>query len=135
MVKGACLISGSGMISGERSGSRLIRFEIGGSARAALHTAQWSFRLPWDHTVHATHLCFSLPCGQGLHAAQLYFSLPWGQGLHSAQLLFRLPWRNGLNSSHPALTLPCGHGLRPAIIHLCAHASALCEPRRAKTES
>ena len=61
MVNGSCLISGSSLISGELSGSRLIRFELGGAARADLHAAQ---------------RCFSLSCGQGLHAAQLHFSLP-----------------------------------------------------------
>ena len=39
LISGACLISGSCLISGEVSGSRLIRFELGGSARAALHAA------------------------------------------------------------------------------------------------
>ena len=50
---GSCLILGSCLISGELSGSRLIRFELGGAARAALHTA---------------HQRFSLPCGHGLLA-------------------------------------------------------------------
>jgi hypothetical protein len=45
-VNGSCLISGSGLISGELSGSRLTRFELGAAARAALHAAQLYFRLP-----------------------------------------------------------------------------------------
>ena len=76
-MNGSCLISGSSLISGELSGSRLTRFfELGESERADLHAAQ---------------RCFSLSCGQGLHAAQLNFSLPRGQGLHSTQLRFTLP--------------------------------------------
>jgi hypothetical protein len=46
MVNGSCLISGSSFISGELSGSRLIRFELGGSARAVLHALQLFFCLP-----------------------------------------------------------------------------------------
>ena len=68
--------SGSCLISGELSGSRLTRFELGGPARAALHAAQLPFRLPW---------------GQGLHAAQFLFTLPWGQGLQPTHSYFRLP--------------------------------------------
>ena len=45
-MNGSCLISGSSLISGELSGSRLTRFELGGAARAALHAAQLSFSLP-----------------------------------------------------------------------------------------
>ena len=48
MVKGSgsYLISGSCLISGELSFSRLIHFELGGSARAVLHAAQFCFSLP-----------------------------------------------------------------------------------------
>jgi len=58
MVIGSCLISGSSLfsgssltsdsclISGELSGSRLTRFELGGVARAVLQ---------------AVHLCFNFP--------------------------------------------------------------------------
>ena len=46
MVKGSCLISGSSLTSGEFSGSRLTRFELGAAARAVLHAAQSPFRLP-----------------------------------------------------------------------------------------
>ena len=52
MVNGSCLISGSSLISGSRlisgglSGSRLIRFELGGAARAVLHAVHLSFCLP-----------------------------------------------------------------------------------------
>ena len=46
MVNGCCLISGSCLISGELTFSRLIRFELGGAARAALHAAHLVFRLP-----------------------------------------------------------------------------------------
>jgi hypothetical protein len=85
MVKGSCLISG------ELSGSRLTRFELGGAARAVLHAAHIIFRFPWGQGLHNTQPCFSLPGGQGLHCAQLSFTLPWGQGLQTAHLLFRLP--------------------------------------------
>jgi hypothetical protein len=40
------LISGSSLISGELSGSRLTRFARGGAARAVLHAVHLSFRLP-----------------------------------------------------------------------------------------
>jgi|TARA_B110001469_G_scaffold110899_1_gene112801 hypothetical protein len=46
MVNGSCLISGSSLISGELDRSRLIRFELGGAARAVLHAAHLLFRLP-----------------------------------------------------------------------------------------
>ena len=42
MVEG----SGSCLISGELSGSRLTRFELGGFARAVLHATQPHFSLP-----------------------------------------------------------------------------------------
>ena len=61
MVNGSCLIPGSILISGELSGSRLIRFELGGAACAVLHTAQRYFHLPW---------------GQGLETMQSLVSLP-----------------------------------------------------------
>ena len=83
--------SGSCLISGELSGSRLIRFELGRSARAALHAMQFLFTLPWGQGVHTAELRFAFPLGQGLHFAQLLFKLPWGQGVHSTQLRFTLP--------------------------------------------
>ena len=60
MVKGfgSCLILGSSLICGELSGSRLIRFELGGSARAVLHAAQLVFRLPWGQPLQAKQLLF-----------------------------------------------------------------------------
>ena len=61
LLSGSCLTSGSCLISGELAGSRLIRFALGGAARAVLHSLQSSFRLP---------------CGQELHTEQLLFSLP-----------------------------------------------------------
>jgi|TARA_B110000093_G_C12830843_1_gene351028 hypothetical protein len=70
------LISGAGLSSGELDRLRLTRFDLGGAARAALHSAQF---------------LFTLPCGQGLHFTQLFFSLPWGQGLHAAQFFFSFP--------------------------------------------
>ena len=59
MVKGPCLISG------EVSCSRLIRVELGGYARAALHAAQLYFSLQWGQPVHITQAGFRLPWGQG----------------------------------------------------------------------
>ena len=41
---GSCLISGSCSILGELSGTRFTRFELGESARAALHSAHLLFR-------------------------------------------------------------------------------------------
>jgi hypothetical protein len=76
MVKGSCLISGSCLTSGELSGSRFIRFELRGSARAVLQSAQLLFSLPW---------------GQGVHTTQSHFTFPWGQGLHAAHLRFSFP--------------------------------------------
>tara|TARA_B110000977_G_scaffold100937_1_gene132364 strand:+ start:5706 stop:5942 length:237 start_codon:yes stop_codon:yes gene_type:complete len=73
---GSCLISGSSLISGYVSGSRLICFELGGSACTALQTAHLVFRLPW---------------GQLLHTKQLRLTLPWGQGVHAAHSRFILP--------------------------------------------
>ena len=71
LTSGSYLISGSCLTSGELSGSRLIRFERGGAARAFLHVAHLSLRLPWGHFVrHTEQLSFRLPLGQGLHAAQ-----------------------------------------------------------------
>ena len=75
-MNGSYLILGSCLISGKLSGSRLIHFELGGSARAALH---------------AEHLLFRLPCWHPLHSAQSGFRLPWRQRLHSTQLPFCLP--------------------------------------------
>ena len=46
LISGSSLISGSGLISGELSGSRLTRSELGGAARAALHSAHLLVRLP-----------------------------------------------------------------------------------------
>ena len=46
LTSGSSLTSGSCLISGKLSGSRLIRFELGGAARAALHAAHLVFRLP-----------------------------------------------------------------------------------------
>ena len=46
MVNGSFLISGSSLTSGELSGSRLIRFDLGGSARADLHATQVRFSFP-----------------------------------------------------------------------------------------
>jgi hypothetical protein len=76
LISGSSLISGSGLFSGELDRARLIRFELGEAARAALHAAHLLVRLPW---------------GQPLHVKQLFFTLPWGQGLQSAQLPFTLP--------------------------------------------
>ena len=70
MVKGSCLISG------ELSRSRLTRFELGGSARAVLHSAHLSFRLPWGQPIHTKQWVFSLPWEHELHSAHLDFSLP-----------------------------------------------------------
>ena len=84
-------MNGSCLISGKLSGSRLIRFELGGAARAALHAAHLVFHLPWGQPLHATQLLFCLPWGQGLHTTQHFFSFPWGQGLHTVQLSFSLP--------------------------------------------
>jgi len=86
-ISGSRLISGSCLISGELSFSRLIRFELRGSARAALHSAQSPF---------------TLPCGQGVHSAQAVFRLPWGHPLHTTHLNFHLP---------------CEHRFRPAITY------------------
>ena len=58
---GACLISGSCLISGELSVSRLIRFDLGGSARAVLHSVHILFHSLWEHGVHVTQLYFCLP--------------------------------------------------------------------------
>jgi hypothetical protein len=85
------MVNGSCLISGELSGSRLTRFELGGAARAVLHAAQF---------------CFTLPCGQGLQATQTYFRLPCGQGLHFVQLLFCVPWGQGLHTKQPSFSLP-----------------------------
>ena len=109
MVNGSCLISGSCFISGETERSRLIRFELGGSARAALHSAHLVFRLPWGQPLHATQLLFCLPWGQGLHAAQTFFTLPWAQGLQSLQPCFSLPWGQGLHCAQLPFALPCTH--------------------------
>ena len=76
MVNGTCFISGSCLISGELSGSRLTGFDLGGAARASLHSAHLVFRLPWGQPLHATQSLFSLPCGQGLHCAQVLFRFP-----------------------------------------------------------
>jgi|TARA_B110000977_G_scaffold92653_1_gene122735 hypothetical protein len=48
LILGSCLTSGelSCLISGELSGSRLIRLERDGAARAVLHAAQYVFSLP-----------------------------------------------------------------------------------------
>ena len=46
LISGSGLISGSYLISGELSGSRLTRFELGGTARAALHAAHLYFGFP-----------------------------------------------------------------------------------------
>jgi len=46
LISGSCLISGSSLTSGELSGSRLIRFDLGGSARADLHATQVRFSFP-----------------------------------------------------------------------------------------
>ena len=88
---GSSLISGSCFTSGEPSFSRLIRFELGGSARAALHAVHFFFTLPRGQGLHATHMCSRLPCGQGVQSVHLFFSLPCGQGLQSAQLFLSLP--------------------------------------------
>jgi hypothetical protein len=55
------MVKGSGLISGELSGSRLTHFELGGSACEVLHAAHLLFRLPW---------------GQPLQSAQFFFTLP-----------------------------------------------------------
>jgi hypothetical protein len=49
------------LISGELSGSRFTRFELGGPMRAALHAAQPYFTLPWGQGLHSAQLCFTLP--------------------------------------------------------------------------
>ena len=46
LISGSSLMSGSCLISGELSGLHLIRFELGGAARAILHTVHLYFRLP-----------------------------------------------------------------------------------------
>jgi hypothetical protein len=51
MVNGSCLISGS----------RLMRFELGGAARAVLHAAQLLFHFPCEQPVHATQSIFTFP--------------------------------------------------------------------------
>ena len=66
MISGSSLISGSCLISGELSGSRLTRFDLGGAARAALHTVQSSFRFPCGQAVHTKQPCFSFLCRHGL---------------------------------------------------------------------
>ena len=100
------MVNGSCLTSGELSGSRLTRFDLGGAARAALHTAHHPLCFPWE---------------QGLQSAQLPFSVPCGQGLHSAHLAFRLPCGHGLHSLHWLFCLPGEHRLCPAIIRLRAH--------------
>jgi hypothetical protein len=55
------MVNGSCLTSGELSGSRLTRFDLGGAAHAALHAAQFLFNLPWRQGVHTTQSCFSLP--------------------------------------------------------------------------
>ena len=70
------MVNGSCLTSGELSGSRLTRFDLGGAAHAALHAAQFLFNLPWRQGVHTTQSCFSLPWGQGLQSAQPVFRLP-----------------------------------------------------------
>jgi hypothetical protein len=64
------------LISGELSGSRLTRFELGGSARAALHVTHLRFRFPWGQGLHFTQPFFTLPCGQGVQAGQSAFTFP-----------------------------------------------------------
>jgi hypothetical protein len=55
------LISGSSLTSGELDRSRLTRFELGAAARAVLHAAHLSFRLPWGQPLHAKQSLFRLP--------------------------------------------------------------------------
>ena len=61
LISGSCLIWGFCLTSGELSGSRLIRFELGGVARAALHASNLLFRLPCEQPVQSTQSRFSLP--------------------------------------------------------------------------
>ena len=72
---GSSFISGWSLISGELSGSRFTRFELGGPMRAALHAAQPCISLPWGHGLQSLQPPFSLPRGQGVHFLQqlLYF--------------------------------------------------------------
>ena len=53
--------SGSCLISGELSGSRLTRFELGGSMRAALHSAHLRLILPWGYPTQFMQWLFTLP--------------------------------------------------------------------------
>ena len=111
---GSSFISGSSLISGELSGSRFTRFELGGPMRAALHAAQPYFTLPWGHGLHFAHMFFRFQWGQGVHVVQLLFCLPWGQGVHAVQLLFSFPWGQGVHATQLLFTLPWGQGSHSA---------------------
>ena len=130
-------MSGSCLISGELSGSRLTCFELGGSARATLHSANLSFRLPCA-------LIFQLPVGAGgAHRAAAFqpaaraivallaaaFQLAVGAGgAHRADafppamraevaphaLAFHLPVRASLPSYSSRAT-------KPRALRFCAH--------------
>ena len=124
MVKGSSssLMSGSCLISGELSGSRLTCFELGGSARATLHSANLSFRLPCA-------LIFQLAVGAGrAHCAVVFHLAVRAGGAHRADafppamraevaphaLAFHLPVRASLPSYSSRAT-------KPRALRFCAH--------------
>ena len=129
-------MSGSCLISGELSGSRLTCFELGGSARATLHSANLSFRLPCV-------LIFQLPVGAGgAHRAAAFqpaaraivallaaaFQLAVGAGRAHCAVVFHLAVRAG--GAHRADAFP------PAMrAEVAPHALAFHLPVRASLPS
>ena len=83
------------MISGELSVSRLIRFELGGSARAALHSAHLLFRLPWGQGLHFAQPCSACREGRVCTPRSCLSASRWGTAYEGCSRVPPSRWVRG----------------------------------------